>query len=363
MLKHTVTHLQPYIPEKPLADLAQERALPHIVRMSANENPFGTSDKVQTAIKNWDFTQSRDYPDGNASRLRSAVAAELGVTESQLVFGNGLDEIIELIARTFLEAGDEVVEPWPTFSEYQLHAQIEGAKVVNVPVQATTGAFDLEALAQAITPKTKLLWLCNPNNPTGTLLSLTELKQFLQQVPPSVLVLIDEAYIEFTDDYPATSALKLLPSFANLVVLRTFSKIYGLANFRVGFAVVPEQLAATMQSVRLPYNLSSVAQLAAFTALGDQTFVQTTREQVRQAREDWERFLTKAGLPHYQSQTNFQFFQAPQKQAAALKEQLLNHGFLVRDGLKPGWLRITFGTTAQNIAVQQIMTAFQQAKK
>ncbi|TLF43892.1 histidinol-phosphate transaminase [Lacticaseibacillus zeae] len=359
MLKHTVKHLKPYTPEKPLDDLKKELGLTNLVRMSANENPFGTSPEVKQAVANWNFAQSRDYPDGNASQLRMAVANQLHVASEQLVFGNGLDEVIALIARTFLEPGDEVVEAWPTFSEYRLHAEIEGAKVVDVPIQSETGNFDLAAMVQAITPRTKLVWLCNPNNPTGTLLSLTALTRFMRQVPENVLVLVDEAYIEFTDDYPATSAISLLPQFDNLVVLRTFSKIYGLANFRVGFGIFPKQPVTYLQSVRLPYNLSAIAQLSAQAALADQGFVQTTRNRVQQARRSWETFLTDSALPHYTSQTNFQFFQAPQNQAYALKQELLQHGFLVRDGLMPGWLRITFGTAEQNQAVQQVIQAFQ----
>ncbi|QVI35883.1 histidinol-phosphate transaminase [Lacticaseibacillus chiayiensis] len=359
MLKHTVKHLQPYTPEKPLADLKKELGLASLVRMSANENPFGTSPEVRQAVANWDFTQSRDYPDSNASQLRRSVADQLHVASEQLVFGNGLDEVIALIARAFLEPGDEVVEPWPTFSEYRLHAEIEGARVVDVPVQPENGNFDLDAMVQTITPRTKLVWLCNPNNPTGTLMSLTALTQFMRRVPENVLVLVDEAYIEFTDDYPATSAIRLLPQFNNLVVLRTFSKIYGLANFRVGFGIFPKQLVTCLQAVRLPYNLSAIAQLSAQAALADQTFVQTTRSRVQQARRSWETFLTDMVLPHYTSQTNFQFFQAPHNQAQALKQQLLQHGFLVRDGLMPGWLRITFGTANQNQTVQQVIRTFQ----
>jgi histidinol-phosphate aminotransferase len=181
----------------------------------------------------------------------------------------------------------------------------------------------------------------------------------MRQVPEDVLVLVDEAYIEFTDDYPATSAIGLLPQFDNLVVLRTFSKIYGLANFRVGFGIFPKQLVSYLQSVRLPYNLSTIAQLSAQAALADQGFVQITRSRVRQARRSWETFLTDRALPHYLSQTNFQFFQAPQNQAQSLKQELLQHGFLVRDGLMPGWLRVTFGTASQNQAVQQVIQAFQ----
>lgn len=189
MLKKTVSQLQPYVPETPLPELEKQLGLASVVRLSANENPFGTSPKVQQALQNWDFSNSRYYPDGDAAALRQAVADYVKVAPERLLFGNGLDEVIELVSRTFLETGDEVLELGPTFSEYKLHAQIEDTIVHDVAVQAD-GIADLTALAAAITPKTKLIWLCNPNNPTGTAVPQTEIAKFMAQVPRTVLVLI-----------------------------------------------------------------------------------------------------------------------------------------------------------------------------
>ncbi|PIO82171.1 histidinol-phosphate transaminase [Loigolactobacillus backii] len=355
MLKKAVKKLQPYIPEEPLSVLEKKVGVANIVRLSANENPFGTSPKVKEAVVNWQFNDARYYPDGDARDLRQAVADYLQVQPEQLLFGCGLDEIIELISRSFLEVNDEVLEPWPTFSEYKLHAEIEGATVVDVPI-LTNGKFDLEALAKGITAKTKLIWLCNPNNPTGTYLSVVALRQFLQQVPPNVLVLIDEAYIDFVTSAKQPSALPLLKEFSNLLLLRTFSKVYGLANFRVGYAVVPPILIASMQAVRLPYNLNSLSQLAAQAALADQAFIQQTVVRVEQARQSWTEFLKQQGLKFYPSQTNFIFFAAPN--ALKLKDYLLQHGFLVRGGLRLDWLRVTFGTVAQNKQLQHLISAF-----
>lgn len=356
MLKKTIESLNPYVPEVPLADLEKQLGVPKIVRMSANENPFGTSDQVRQAVLNWNFNQARDYPDGDAEQLRQAVADFVQVDPKQLLFGCGLDEVIELVARTFIEPGDEVLEPWPTFSEYKLHAEIEDAKIVDVPVNDTTGQFDLEALAAAITPKTKLIWLCNPNNPTGTYLQPEAIRDFLKKVPANVLVLLDEAYMEFVTEVAQPSALPLLKEFDNLVLMRTFSKIYGLASFRVGYAVIPKALISSMQSVRLPYNLNTLSQVAALAALQDQDFVATTRKRVAEARQSWEAFLDQQGLHYYHSQANFVFFNAPR--GDALKDYLLKNGYLVRSGLRPDWLRITYGSTEQNAAVQKLITTF-----
>lgn len=356
MLKKAVEKIQPYTPEVPLAKLKAQLGLDQVVRMSANENPFGTSPKVKEAIMAWDFQEARDYPDSNANQLRQAVADYLGVAGDQLLFGCGLDEVIELVARTLLEPGDEVLEPWPTFSEYKLHAQIEAAQVVDVPVNPDDGQFDLSGLLAKITPKTKLLWLCNPNNPTGTFIPVDELRDFVAQVPEHVLIMVDEAYVEFADSAAPTSAVTLLPECDHLVVMRTFSKIYGLANFRVGYAVFPKALIPKLQAVRLPYNLNDISQVAALAALGDQDFITQTRQRVAQARQQWADFLETQGLKYYQSQTNFVFFEAPN--ADALKEALLQQGYLVRGGLQPDWLRVTFGTTAQNQAVQSIIRDF-----
>ncbi len=355
MLKKRVEQLQPYVPEQPLSQLRAELGIPEVVRMSANENPFGTTPAVKEAVRNWNFDDAHYYPDGDAMALREAVAARHGIDQEQLLFGCGLDEVIELTARTFLEPQDEVVEPWPTFGEYKIHAEIEDATVVDVPV-LSNGQADLAGLLAAITPKTKLLWLCNPNNPTGTFIDATALGKFLAQVPEHVLIMVDEAYIDFVADAESQSAMQFLDQCDHMVVMRTFSKMYGLANFRVGYAVIPKALVTKMQAVRLPYNLSDVSQTAALAAFNDTEFVTQTRARVQAQRDGWHAFLAAEGFEAYESQANFIFFKAPN--ALALADYLKHQGFLLRTGLQEDWLRITLGTAEQNARVQALVRQF-----
>lgn len=355
MVKKTIENLNPYIPEKTIAEIKQEQGLSKLVRLSANENEWGTSPKVAQAILNWGVTDVNRYPDSEVTSLRNNIAAGLKIDPEALVFGNGLDEIIQLLSRTLITAGDEVVLTQPTFSEYALHAEIEGAKLVNVPVDAS-GKTDLDGILAAITPKTDMVWLCNPNNPTGTYISHQAIEKFMNQVPQSVTVVVDEAYIDFVTAEKQASVVDLLSQFDNLAVLRTFSKAYGLANVRVGFAAVAPKLAKILQTVRLPYNLSTFAEIAANAAYSDQQFVQQVVQAVAEEREKWLAFFSELNLTHYASQTNFVFFKVDK--AEQLSQELLSQGYLIRTGLGPNWLRITIGKPADNQAVQKVIHNF-----
>lgn len=355
MVKKTIEKLKPYIPEKTIAEMKQEQGLTKLVRLSANENAWGTSPKVAQAIMDWGVKDASRYPDSEVTSLRQAIANGLNVDPEALVFGDGLDEIIQLLSRTLLSAGDEVILTQPTFSEYALHAKIEGAKIVDVPVDAS-GTTDLDGILKAITPATEMVWLCNPNNPTGTYITHQSIAAFMAEVPSSVTVIVDEAYIDFVTAEKQRSVVDLLSKYDNLVVLRTFSKVYGLANFRVGFAVVAPQLAKILQTVRLPYNLSTFAEIAADAAYSDQQFVQRVIKTVADERQKWMDFFKEHALLSYPSQTNFVFFKVDH--AAELSQKLLQNGYLVRTGLGNDWLRITVGQPADNQAVQKLIDEF-----
>ncbi|MFC6182185.1 histidinol-phosphate transaminase [Lactiplantibacillus daowaiensis] len=355
-MKASIQHLQPYVPEKPLTTLKAELGLDQLVRLSANENPYGTSPKVAAAVKNWDFTQSNRYPDAEAAELRQAVATQQHVDPDQLVFSVGLDEMIVMLSRTFLSPNDQVLVATPTFGEYGLHAEIEGGQLVSVPTK-TNGQIDWPAMQAAVTPQVKMVWLCNPNNPTGTVESLADITAFVQAIPATTMVLIDEAYLDFAPQATALTAMQLPAAYPNVIVMRTFSKAYGLANFRVGYAVVPPALAPTLQAVRLPYNLNSLTQIAALAAIKDQAFVADTVAKNATERALWQAFFDEQGIQYDQSAANFIFFTYPQ--ADQLATYLLQHGYSLRTGLRPNWLRLTIGTAVDNQAIRSLILAYQ----
>lgn len=354
-MKKTIQELKPYVPEEPLADLKKRLNLKRVVRLSANENPYGTSPQVAKMLTSQSFETNR-YPDGAASQLRQAVSEFYDVNPEQLVFGCGLDEIIGLLNRTFLTDGDEVIVSVPTFSEYMINAEIEQALPVSVPT-LSDGHIDFAGLRAAITSKTKMIWICNPNNPTGTYEPLAAITKFVKSVPADVLVIIDEAYLEYVTDEKQPSALNLPGQLDNVVVLKTFSKVYGLANFRVGFGIFPVQLASYIQSVRPPYNLNTISQDAALVGLKDQQFVNETVAKTVLERDRWELFFKQNDIEFYHSQTNFIFFAVAN--AEQLNDYLLKNGFILRNGLRKNWLRLTIGEPEDNAQIQRLILKYQ----
>ncbi|KRK79273.1 histidinol-phosphate transaminase [Companilactobacillus nodensis] len=353
-MKKIIQQLQPYIPEKPLEQLKQELGLKKLVRLSANENPYGTSPTVKEAVLNWNYDQSNRYPDGDATELRGLISKKFELDPEQIVFGVGLDEVIVMLSRVFLSPGDVEMVSTPTFSEYALHAEIEQANITKVPVLAS-GQIDFAGMLQAITDATKLIWICNPNNPTGTIETVADIEKFVAKVPDDVMVLVDEAYIDFASE-PNATAMSLTKKYPNIVVMRTFSKAYGLANFRVGYAVFPQDVGENVQKVRLPYNVNSVAQVAATAAFKDTEFVADVVKKNDFERELWEEFFEKEKIKYYPSQANFVFFEYPD--ANKLADYLLHNGYLLRTGLQKNWLRLTVGTKTDNEELRNLIYSY-----
>jgi histidinol-phosphate aminotransferase len=341
--------LKPYQPGKSPEQIQKEYNVDKVIKLASNENPFGCSPKVEAVVQNL-IKHSASYPDGNAETLRQAVSQHLNVKGNQLLFGSGLDEVIQIISRTMLCIGDNIVTAALTFPQYKHHAVIEGSEVREVPL--VDGCYDLNAMAQAIDPNTKLIWICNPNNPTGTYTNEEALLEFLQKVPKETLVIVDEAYYEYVNasDYPQT--LKLLNDYENLLVLRTFSKAYGLAAFRIGYAVGNEDLVERFNIARLPFNTSTFAQAAAIAALGDQAFLDSCIEENKQELQQYEEFLQKIDFEFYTSQANFIFIKTTKPMECF--EILIQKGFIVRPF--PNGIRITIGTKEQNEEVLSILT-------
>ncbi|UXH42530.1 histidinol-phosphate transaminase [Rossellomorea vietnamensis] len=345
--REAVTHIAPYVLGKTLLDLKKEHGLSSIRKLSENENIYGCSPKV----KEWFKENGSDlflYPDGAAVDLSQKVSAFLGVPKEQLVFGNGSDEVIRLLTRAYLSSGDEAIMADVTFPRYQTNVLLEGGTPVIVPLVA--GTHDLQGMHDHITPRTKLIFVCNPNNPTGTIVGKRELLQFIESVPSHVLVVVDEAYMEYvtTDDYLET--LPLLTAFENLIVLRTFSKIYGLAGLRVGFGVMNEEIAEQLRKVKDVFNVNTVAQKSAIIALEDQAFIRECTHKNEQGRHYLEGEFDRMGLSYFPSQSNFIMVDTGLN-GDVVSHELVKEGLVVRSGTLLGYpdtVRVTVGTEEDN---------------
>lgn len=341
----SISLLRPYEAGKPIEELARERGIADAVKLASNENPLGPSPKAVEAMRAVLGDVNR-YPDANAYRLRERIAAVLGVSMAEVLHGNGSNELLDLLVRTFTTAADHVVFANPSFVVYQLAAMAHGVPFTAVPLANDT--HDLTAMANAVTPATKLIFIANPNNPTGTYVGLAALEQFLREVPKHVIVAVDEAYAEYAEapDYP--DALSLRGLRERLVVFRTFSKIYGLAALRVGYAVGPAELIDYMNRVRAPFNVSTVAQAAALAALDDSDHVARSRTLNTAERARLSAGLEGLGLRVTPSQANFVYVAVPVP-AQEIYESLLDRGVIVRAfGALPRHLRITVGTEREN---------------
>ncbi len=331
--------------------------MPGALKLASNENPLGPSPlALKALIAAVDSVHL--YPDGAASALRDALAPVLGVAADQILLGNGSDEVLTLIAGAYIRVGDNAVTADVTFSEYHFAVRLFGGSVKYTPLK--DGAFDLTAIADAIDVHTKMVFLCNPNNPTGGYFSSLVLEAFLAAVPPSVLVVLDEAYVHYVEaaDYP--DSMKLLKRFPNLLVLRTFSKVYGLAALRVGFAVASPQIIAQLSVVKQPFNVGTLGQVAARVALDDTSFVEQSRKVNREGKQFWNENLARLGLFFYPTQANFIAVKVD-RDAQAVFSAMADQGVTIRPmtsfGL-PDWIRITVGTLQQN---QRCLTALQRA--
>lgn len=340
-IKPQLKKLRAYIPGKSIESIKKEYGLEKVIKLASNENPYGASPKVKDAIMS--ATEFSRYPDGAAEQLKEKVADHLQVSPENLLLGSGADEVIQMISRGLLMPGDNIVQAALTFPQYEHHAVIEGAEVRKVPLNHK-GTHGLLKMADAIDERTKIVWICNPNNPTGTYIKEQELAMFLEQVPPYVFVVVDEAYLEYATaaDYPNTLALQ--NNYQNLIVLRTFSKIYGLASFRIGYGVGAKALMKDLDVARLPFNTSTIAQTVAIAALEDQEFVRECARKNEVERKRLTAFCEENRIDYYSSQTNFIF--VVRNNSMEIAGELEERGYIVRPF--PTGLRITIGTEEEN---------------
>ncbi|WP_138492949.1 histidinol-phosphate transaminase [Paenibacillus pinistramenti] len=356
--KPQIVNLPVYQPGKPIEEVKKELGLQDVIKLASNENPFGSSPKVLDAIQK-ELANISLYPDGSAAELTQALAAHFGLNKDQFIFGCGSDEVICLIARAFLLPGDENIMADQTFSVYKSNADIEGAVSIEVPL--VNGVHDLDAMLAAITDRTKVIWVCNPNNPTGTLVSSEELNAFLAKVPDRILVVLDEAYAEYVTDGTYPDSLSLLKQYKNVVVLRTFSKIYGLASLRIGYGMGDAAVIKLINQVREPFNTSRIAQAAALAALGDQTFVEDCRRSNSEGIAYLNQEFDRLGLEYFPAHGNFIMVDV-RSSAKEMFQSMLKLGIIIRSGFEkyPNHIRVTVGSSEQN---QKFIAALEQVLK
>ncbi|BCW95497.1 MAG: histidinol-phosphate transaminase [Fimbriimonadales bacterium] len=343
-----VYEMQPYRAGKTPEQLMQSLGLSELIKLSSNENPLGASPRVREAILSA-LESIHRYPDGACTALRDALSDFYQLPPDHFAFGNGSDELIHLFGVAYLEPGDALMMGHPSFVRYEASAQLNRATLQRVPLTPDF-RLDLHAMAAAITEHTRLIYLANPNNPTGTIVARAELEQFLARVPDHALVVLDEAYFEYADhpDYP--SGVDYVRAGQNVVVFRTFSKAYGLAGLRIGYAIGRPDLLDPVERVREPFNVNTLAQVAAVAALGDQDHVARTRALNREGLRMFSEACERLGLRSVPSQANFLLIEIGAR-CAQVQQRLLQRGILVRTGEVfglPTYLRVNTGTAEQN---------------
>jgi histidinol-phosphate aminotransferase len=340
--------IAPYQPGKPIAELAREMGLDErkIVKLASNENPLGISPKARAAIKK-ELAGLGRYPDGNAFELKAALSRRYGVPPESIVVGNGSNDLLEMVAGAFLAPGRAAVYSQHAFAVYPLATQARGAKSIVVP--AKNYGHDLAAMLAAVTPDTRVVFIANPNNPTGTFVPGRELENFLARAPRDLAVVVDEAYTEYLPPELRYDSVAWLAKYPNFILTRTFSKVYGLAGLRVGFGFMHPGVAELLNRVRQPFNVNSLALAAAVAALEDRKFVAKSYKMNRAGMAKLERGLAKLGLETIPSCANFVAFRAPR--AKAVYQELLRRGVIVRPVAgydMPDHLRVTVGTPKEN---------------
>ncbi|MCP3869264.1 MAG: histidinol-phosphate transaminase [Gammaproteobacteria bacterium] len=342
-----IANLKPYVPGKPISELERELGITDSVKLASNENPLGCSDRAMAAIGG-EIPEMARYPDGGGFALRAALAAKHGVDPVQITLGNGSNDVLDMIARVFLAPGRESLFSQHAFAVYPISSQAVGATLTIAP--ATGYGHDLEAMSSRVGESTRVVWIANPNNPTGTWLGGTGLESFIASLPPQVIVVVDEAYAEYVDEADYPDATRWLDSYPNLVVTRTFSKAYGLASLRVGYSLSHPDVADLLNRVRQPFNVNSMALAAAEAALGDQAFIKRSVETNRLGMKQLTDGFRDLNLDYIPSVGNFVTVDLG-RPVEAVDRELLQKGCIARPvanyGL-PDHLRVTVGLEQEN---------------
>ncbi len=354
-----VRNLTPYKPGKPPELLKQELGLTELIKLASNENPLGASPLVYQAIQEA-LPTIHLYPDGGCQTLRTAIAQFYNLPPDHFIFGNGSDELIHLLGVAYLDPDDEVIMADPAFIRYDACALLNKARLHKVPLTPREFRHDLPAMLSRVNERTKLFFLANPNNPTGTIVTKRELDWLLERLPAHVLLVLDEAYFEYADHPEYPNGIEYVQAGFNLIVLRTFSKAYGLAGLRIGYGIARPELLDPLERVREPFNVNTLAQVSAVAALKDQAHAERTRTLNRQSLDYLQAECERLGLHAVPSYANFLLIEVGDK-AEAIAQSLLRQGVLVRTGGVfglPTYLRVNTGTAEQN---QRFVSALEHA--
>jgi len=346
LLPPNIKRIRPYVPGKPVEELERERGI-SAIKMASNENPLGPSPLALEAVRQHLF-QAHRYPIGDGFYLRRKLAERLGVSMEEIILGSGSTDVIELVARTFLTSADDVITSRHSFVMYTLAVQEMNSLMIYAPLKKDT--YDLDAILDLITPRTKVIFLANPNNPTGTMVKAAEVDRFLDRVPSHIIVVLDEAYYEYVQDPDYSHALEYVRQKKPVIVLRTFSKIYGLAGLRVGYGIAHGEFISCLNKVRSPFNTTSVAQAAALAALDDEGHVRKSIESNRQGYQHLTHEFDRLGVRFVPSVTNFIFVDI-RRDCMETYQRLLERGVIVRPLKSNGFptaVRVTIGTPDEN---------------
>jgi len=343
-----ILSLKPYVAGKPLEELEREYGITNAIKLASNENPLGPSPKAMKAIRQAVEDLHR-YPNGGSYHLHESISKRFDVKSENIVLGNGSDDIIAMLARVLLQPGDEAVLPRPSFLFYEIMIRCSGAVPVEVPLKGTS--INLDGMLECISPKTRLVFITNPHNPTGSLISKKALDNFVTALPADVVLVLDEAYIEFVRDQDCPNSIDYLDSGKIVVGLRTFSKAYGLAGLRIGFGLMPSSIADILNRVRQPFNVNSLAQDAAIAALEDESFLEETVKLVSDELDFIYAALDDLGMEYFKSQANFLLIKVG-KDANEVFEDLLKQGVIVRSMTSYGYpdcIRVNVGLHDENV--------------
>lgn len=360
--KEILEQVTPYKPGKPIDEVKRELGLKNVIKLASNENPIRPSARVIKALAEGAKNVNR-YPDGGCFYLRKALSEKLSVSGDNIVFGNGSDEIILLALHAFVDPGDEVIVADPTFLIYNIASMIKGADIKTIPLK--NFKYDLEGMLGAVTDRTKVIFIANPDNPTGSYVTDGELKEFIEKVPEDVLIFMDEAYYEFAagGDYPKTLPL-IEREDRNVVIARTFSKAYGLAGLRIGYGIARKEIAQVLNKVREPFNVNSLAQAAALAVLEDDEYLNASVSLVKEEKERFYKVFEKLGAGYIPSRTNFVLVNT-RSDSLKIADYLMKKGIIVREmtawKLK-GFIRVNIGLREENNAFFEAFTEIMREK-